>query len=147
MPNASHLAASFEKLQSINCMIRGTLTNDKPIIDVIVQDPVTLNTWTVQALLDTGCTGTVISEDLATQMQLQGQGMRPVTVGSGASSLSESYKLIISLPGHKKTAQLVCGSIPARLGGCDVVIGIELMKLGRFTLDRTKFTLLIPSLK
>ena len=128
-------------------MIRGTLTNDKPIIDVTVQDPVTLNTYTVQALLDTGCTGTVISQHLAAQMQLQGQGMIPVTVGSGTSSPAQSYKLIISLPGHKKTVQLLCGSIPARLGGCDVVIGIELMKNGRFTLDRTKFTLLIPSLK
>lgn len=99
------------------------------------------------ALWDTGATNTVISIELAKKLKLFPTGV-VTTAHAGGASVFNTYIVNVYLPNHVGVVGVEVSEAP--LAGFDMLIGMDIITLGDFTLTnkdgRSCFSFRTPSL-
>jgi predicted aspartyl protease len=88
-----------------------------------------------QALWDTGATGSVISPSVAKALALTPSGTVKVT-HAGGSSMSPTYVVNLWLPNNTGVSGVIVTEFPGH--GCDVLIGMDIMRHGDLSLTHYK---------
>ncbi|MEI6666866.1 MAG: aspartyl protease family protein [Acidobacteriota bacterium] len=104
----------------------------------------------VQALWDTGATGSVITAATAASLHLVPMGV--VTVNhAGGSSLVNTYVVSITLPNQVGVAAVQVSECPDGAGQFDAIIGMDVITLGDLSISnlngQTWMTFRIPSVE
>ena len=119
------------------------------VTSVHVSIPNTETSYQVNAIWDTGATGSVITEKIVKELDLKPTGMSTVNTANG---LTQQYTYIVDivLPnGIQVTDVTVTGAI-GLTAHCDVLIGMDIISLGDFSITHYKgntcMSFRIPSL-
>ncbi|RZK44405.1 MAG: hypothetical protein EOO61_03885 [Hymenobacter sp.] len=123
-------------------MLTGTITNIRPIIAVKFCN--SKFCVTAHAIIDTGASHSLISQLVATSLNLPIHRMGSVRSANGKSAPSSTYVCELELPNHSIRRVMEFGSLPNPLPDLNAVIGMDLLSLGAFTLNQNTFTLTIP---
>jgi predicted aspartyl protease len=103
-----------------------------------------------RAVFDTGAMATCISPDVVSELGLTHMGVTDMTSASGHTETRRVYLVNIQIP---IMAFRVLGvpAVEAQPGGCDVLIGMDLITLGDFSITnvghKTTFSFRVPSQK
>lgn len=101
-----------------------------------------------KAIWDTGATGSVISQKVVDELNLQPSGFIPVH-HAGGCDLSPWYKINIMLPNNVGFSEIKVTQ--AKLASADVLIGMDIISLGDFSITnvngKTTFSFRVPSLE
>lgn len=101
-----------------------------------------------KAIWDTGATGSVISQKVVDELNLQPSGFIPVH-HAGGCDLSPWYKINIMLPNNVGFSEIKVTQ--AKLASADVLIGMDIIRLGDFSITnvngKTTFSFRVPSLE
>jgi hypothetical protein len=107
-----------------------------------------INTTRFRALWDTGATGSVISKNVAAQLALPSAGPKLVYHGGGSHTVN-TYDVNIYLPNNAAIPNVTVSE--GILQGFDVIIGMDIITLGDFSLThvngKTCFSFRMPSIK
>ena len=100
---------------------------------------------TGDALIDTGCSTTAITESLINQLAILPHTKDNVQHADG-SILADAYYVKIGLPGHQRPPFMI-RAIALRDMGIDMLLGMNVIRLGRLVIteNRYSFTLREPS--
>lgn len=102
----------------------------------------------VKAQWDTGATGTCISKEIVSQLELQPTGMINVQTPSGIGTMNK-YMVNLILNNEIKIMNLVVMDSEIGNQGIDVLIGMDIISIGDFAVSnfdgKTQFSFRIPS--
>jgi len=100
---------------------------------------------TVNALIDTGCTTTAISEDLVPHLDIVPHGTEQVQTADGTVE-ANAYYVKVGLPGRRRPPFTI-RAIELREMGTEMLLGMNVIRLGRLliTESRYRFTLEKPT--
>lgn len=121
---------------------------NKIINSVIAINKTTNFSMPAKALWDTGATGTCISKELASKLNLPPTGMQQIQTPSGTAIVNQ-YKMHIVL--NKEVMINNVTVIDSEIGNqnIDILIGMDIISLGDFGIsnfeNRTQFTFRVPS--
>lgn len=100
-----------------------------------------------EAIWDTGASGTVITEKVASDLKLKAIG-KIQCFGVHGSELRDQYLIDIGLPNSVLVQNLMVTSAD-KIPGCDVLIGMDIIAAGDFSVcneaGQTSFSFRIPS--
>jgi len=85
------------------------------------------------AIWDTGATGSVITKAIATSLQLLPTGIAQVSTANGIVA-QNTYTIDIQLPNGVIIAGIVATEVDGLAGGCDALIGMDIITLGDFSI-------------
>lgn len=122
-------------LRSKNGLLR-VLASNVVIMTPFLGDPKLLPVPPLQGgfvgIWDTGASGTVITQNVVQQLQLQPTGQKRVNAANGAYN-ANTYLVNVVLPGdiHVQHVEVTEGQLGA---GADVLIGMDIITLGDFSI-------------
>jgi Aspartyl protease len=96
------------------------------------------------AIWDTGATHSCISHAVVKALKLPASGKRPVK-GVNSSGVASTYFVDLLLPSSVTVAQVEVAAVDV---GCDILIGMDVISLGDFTICNhgvTEFSFSIPA--
>jgi predicted aspartyl protease len=103
---------------------------------------------TIQAIWDTGATGSLIRPEIAVKLNLQSVGKTLMSTPTGKDVPSNVYSINLHLPNH-----VIIPKIPVSEGipnNCDMLIGMDVINLGDFAVTNykghTTFSFRMPSM-
>ena len=126
-------------------MISGTI-NGRPIIRVEIANQVTGQALNLDAVIDTGASHSSVTQYVINTLNPPLYRVAQMTVGNGATGPSNTYWLRLMLPNHANARMMEFATIPHPLNGIHVLLGMDVLSLGTFTLNGNTFTFLVPSL-
>lgn len=103
------------------------------ISDIDIHIPGTIAHSSIKAIWDTGATGSAISKKVAQQLGLIPSGIAKVHTANGIVNQS-TYTIDIGLPNKVLIQGIVATEIDAFTGGCDALIGMDIINLGDFSI-------------
>ena len=89
------------------------------------------------AIWDTGATGSVITKQIALKLGLIATGLSQVSTANGIA-LQNTYTVQIQLLNGITVSNVVVTEVDALSGGCDVLIGMDIITLGDFSITNHK---------
>jgi hypothetical protein len=92
---------------------------------------------TINAIWDTGASGSAISKNVAQHLGLIPTGMAQVNTAAG-SVIQRTYTIDIGLPNNVLIQSITATEIDALTGGCDALIGMDIITLGDFSITNHK---------
>ena len=92
---------------------------------------------TVKAIWDTGATGSVISKDTAQKLGLIQTGFATVHTANGFVN-QRTFTVDIRLPSGLLIQEVLVSEVDALTGGCDALIGMDIITLGDFSITNHK---------
>lgn len=117
------------------------------LVNIVV--PNTKNAFQVKAIWDTGATATVITENVVKSLGLIPTGMSHVNTANGIA-VQNTYIIDVVLPTGITVKDVTVTGAAALSGGCEVLIGMDIIGLGDFSItnykDVTCMSFRIPSL-
>lgn len=105
------------------------------LVDVVV--PNTKNAFHVKAIWDTGATATVITDNVVKSLGLIPTGMSHVNTANGIA-LQNTYIIDVILPNGLKITDVTVTGATALSGGCEVLIGMDVITLGDLSITHYK---------
>lgn len=87
----------------------------------------------INAIWDTGATGSVITKSVATNLNLIPTGLSQVSTANGIA-LQNTYTVNIQLPNGLIIAGVVVTEVDSLSGGCDGLIGMDVITIGDFSI-------------
>lgn len=99
-------------------------------VEIIV--PNTTTAIKVNAIWDTGASATAITQNVVDKLGLQPTGVTNVSTANG-TALQNTYIVDVGLPNKVKVGDLTVTAAAAFSGGCDVLIGMDVIGLGDFS--------------
>jgi hypothetical protein len=100
---------------------------------------------TYKAVWDTGADETLISDKIANDLKLEQNGEVEVRT-LNSRTISKRYNCLMLFDGHNSSINLTPASFPIR-PDFDIIIGMDLISLGIFVLDKGKLSFTIEQLK
>ncbi len=97
---------------------------------------------TVKSLWDTGSTITIICPEIAKYLKLKSEGKEKMTHLKGHGQVN-TYRVNLVIGGYIAIQNMKVVEMPCRNANFDMIIGIDVIKLGTFSLDHgrnMKFT-------
>lgn len=91
------------------------------------------NHATINAIWDTGATGSAITKNVARHLGLIPTGMAQVNTAGGIVP-QLTYTIDIGLPNDVLIQGIIATEIDALAGGCDALIGMDIITLGDFSI-------------
>jgi hypothetical protein len=91
----------------------------------------------VQAIWDTGATGSAITKKIAQGLGLVPTGMSRVHTANGVA-IQSTYTIDIGLPNGVLIQKIIATEVPALSSGCDALIGMDIITLGDFSITNHK---------
>lgn len=129
-------------VKSSNGILRSIVTD----IEVIV--PGTNNNIKINAIWDTGATGSAISKKVAHNLGLIETGMAQVKTANGIAN-QKTYTVDIKLPNNVVIQGVTVTEVDELSGGCDALVGMDIITLGDFSITNHKglscFSFRVPS--
>jgi len=117
------------------------------IVDIVF--PNTTNNCKVKAIWDTGATATVITQNVVNSLGLLPTGMSHVNTANGPT-VQNTYIIDVVLPNGVVVKDVTVTGATALSGGCEVLIGMDIISLGDFSITNHKgitcMSFRIPSL-
>ncbi len=117
------------------------------ILDIV--QPNTNNNFKVKAIWDTGATATVITQSVVNFLGLLPTGMSHVNTANGPT-VQNTYIVDVVLPNGVNVKDITVTGANALSGGCEVLIGMDIISLGDFSVtnykDCTCMSFRIPSM-
>lgn len=113
----------------------GILNQLTTMVNVVV--PNTKNANQVKAIWDTGATASVITENVVKALGLIPTGMSHVHTANGPT-IQSTYIVDIVLPNGLKVRDVTVTGATALSGGCDVLIGMDIIALGDLSITNHK---------
>lgn len=113
----------------------GILNQLTTIVSVVI--PNTKNAFQVKAIWDTGATASVITENVVKSLGLIPTGMSNVHTANGIA-LQPTFIVDIVLPNGLKVRDVTVTGATALSGGCDVLIGMDIIGLGDLSITNYK---------
>lgn len=117
------------------------------ILDIV--QPNTTNNIKVKAIWDTGATATVITQNVVNSLGLLPTGMSHVNTANGPT-VQNTYIVDVVLPNGVNVKDVTVTGANALSGGCEVLIGMDIISLGDFSItnykDSTCMSFRIPSM-
>lgn len=107
------------------------------LIDIVV--PNTNISHHVGAIWDTGATASVITTNIVNKLNLVPTGMTNVITANGPA-LQNTYIVEIVLPNGLVVKDVTVTEIPGLSSGCEVLIGMDIIVLGDFSITNYKGT-------
>jgi len=102
----------------------------------------------INAIWDTGATGSAITKNAVAKLGLAQTGLSMVSTANG-DVLQKTYTIDIGLPNGVIVQGIVATEVDALSGGCDALIGMDIITLGDFSITNhngvTCFSFRIPS--
>jgi predicted aspartyl protease len=115
-------------------------------VEIIV--PNTNTSLKVNAIWDTGASATAITQNVVDKLGLLPTGITNVNTANG-TALQNTYIVDVGLPNQVKVKDVTVTAAAAFSGGCDVLIGMDIIGLGDFSVtnynDETCMSFRIPS--
>jgi hypothetical protein len=87
----------------------------------------------VNAIWDTGATGSVITSNVAKALGLIPTGMAQVHTANGMAT-QNTYTIHIGLPNKALIQDIIATEVNALSSGCDALIGMDVITLGDFSI-------------
>jgi hypothetical protein len=91
----------------------------------------------VNAIWDTGATGSVITSNVAKALGLIPTGMAQVHTANGMAT-QNTYTIHIGLPNMVLIQDIICTEVNALSSGCNALIGMDVITLGDFSITNHK---------
>ncbi len=109
------------------------------ITGAIIEDVTVVGrrTATVNALIDTGCTTTAISEDLVPHLGIVPHGTEQVQTADGTVD-ANAYYVKVGLPGRRHPPFTI-RAIELRDMGMEMLLGMNVIRLGRLLIMETRY--------
>jgi hypothetical protein len=126
-----HLHSSAFTIKSNGGLLRVLIS------DIDVHIPGKLEHYSIKAIWDTGATGSAISKHVAQQLGLIPSGIAEVNTAGGTVNQS-TYTIDIGLPNKVLIQGIVATEIDALTGGCDALIGMDVINLGDLSITNHK---------
>lgn len=108
----------------------------------------TNNLLEIAGIWDTGATGTAITTKVVNDLGLVSTGFAMVSTANGQVP-QKTYSIDVVLPNGLKIQGIVATEVPGLSGGCDALIGMDIISLGDFSITNhngnTCMSLRIPS--
>lgn len=95
------------------------------------------------ALWDTGATETLISKKVVSDLNLDVAGTVELSTINGSLSVNR-YNVRLLLNGYNQAINIIPAEFTHRKE-CDIIIGMDIISLGLFTLDKGEFTFSISN--
>lgn len=92
---------------------------------------------TVNGIWDTGATGSVITLRVINQLGLKSSGVSEVHTTNG-KVLKKTYDISLRLPNNAVVNGIVATEADALSGGCDALIGMDVISIGDFSITNHK---------
>ncbi|HUZ60777.1 MAG TPA: retropepsin-like aspartic protease [Hanamia sp.] len=115
----------------------GILNQLVSLVNVVV--PNTTNTFQVKAIWDTGATATVITDNVVKSLGLVPTGMSNVNTANGLA-VQNTYIIDVVLPTGITVKDVTVTGATALSGGCEVLIGMDIIGLGDLSITNYKGT-------
>lgn len=119
------------------------------ITPIMIISPITKNGIQVNAIWDTGATGTCITHKVVQQLGLVATGKANVNTANGPA-IQSSYIVNGILPNQVQIEGINVLELPALSDGCEVLIGMDIISLGDFSVcnfgGKTVVSFRVPSL-
>lgn len=135
-PTAFTLKSSGGKLNVLSTLIE-------------VYQPNSNNPIRINAIWDTGATGTAITSNVANTLGLVATGVKQVHTANGLV-LQNTYVVNIGLPNKIVIEGIAVTEVPSLSGGCDALVGMDIIGLGDFSITNlngtTCMTFRVPSM-
>lgn len=116
-------------------------------VEIIV--PNTTQGVKVKAIWDTGASATVITQKVVDDLGLKPTGMSHVNTANGPT-VQNTYIVDVGLPNQVKAKDVTVTGAKALSGGCEVLIGMDIISLGDFSVThgdgKTMMSFRIPSM-
>lgn len=116
--------------------------------EVTIHKPGTSDQVKIEAIWDTGATGSAITKKTVASLGLAPTGKSLVSTANG-DVLQNTYTISIGLPNGVIVQGIVATEVDALSGGCDSLIGMDIISLGDFSITNHKgvtcFSFRIPS--
>lgn len=96
-------------------------------------------------LWDTGATATLISKKVINALKLEKKGTSKISTIHGEEN-SDVYEILLLLPKHKKPLKVTVASFDKR-DGFDILIGMDIIQHGKFTLNNGTFDFVMSDYK
>jgi predicted aspartyl protease len=117
------------------------------LVDVIF--PNTKQSFEVKAIWDTGATSSVITKNVVNQLGLLPTGRSHVSTANG-NAIQDTYIIDLALPNKIIVKDVTVTEASALSGGCEVLIGMDIISLGDFSItnykNQTCMSFRIPSM-
>jgi predicted aspartyl protease len=112
------------------------------LLNVLISDiqalvPNNLNGLSIKAIWDTGATGSVITKNVAQQLGLVPTGKSQVHTANG-TAIQNTYTIDIILANSVRIQGIVATEVDALSGGCEALIGMDIITLGDFSITNHK---------
>ena len=105
--------------------------------DVNIHIPGNANSVHVQAIWDTGATGSTISKKTVQQLGLIQTGFAMMHTANGIVN-QRTFTVDIGLPNRLLIQGILVSEVDALVGGCDALIGMDIITLGDFSVTNHK---------
>lgn len=105
----------------------------------VIQTPITIHLpgsnkkMNVTGIWDTGATGTTITKNVAAALGLIASGKAWCHTANG-KALQNTYTIDASFPTGVKIEGIICSEVDALSGGCEALIGMDIITLGDFSI-------------
>lgn len=103
------------------------------ITPVNIHIPNTNTNLSIQAIWDTGATGSAITSAVAQKLGIQPSGVVNVQTANGTVP-QNTYMIDIGLPNNVIIQGIVATEVPALSGGIDALIGMDVIGMGDFSI-------------
>ena len=103
------------------------------ITKVNIHIPNTNTNVSINGIWDTGATGSAITAATAKRLGLLPSGVVNVQTANG-SAFQNTYQIDIGLPNNVVIQGIVATEVPALSGGCDALIGMDVIGMGDFSI-------------
>lgn len=113
----------------------GILNQLISLADIVV--PNTKTAFQVKAIWDTGATATVITDNVVKALGLVPTGMSHVNTANGLA-IQNTYIVDVVLPNGLKVTDVTVTGASALSGGCEVLIGMDIITLGDLSITHYK---------
>ena len=100
---------------------------------VAVIIPGTSKQLEIGAIWDTGATGTAITTKVVKDLGLIPTGQSMVSTANGPAR-QNTYSIDVTLPNNITVSGIVATEVPGLSGGCDALIGMDIITLGDFSI-------------
>lgn len=115
---------------------------------VSIHIPNTDDMIAIEAIWDTGATGSAITSRVVQELGLVPTGVSLVSTANG-QVMQNTYTINIGLPNKVLVGGIVATELDALSGGCDALIGMDIITLGDFSItnhnNNTCFSFRMPS--
>jgi predicted aspartyl protease len=119
----------------VRLVVEGPVDNAQAIIEGVRL--VGRHAATVNALIDTGCITTAISESLVSRLGIVPHGAERVQTADGIVD-ADAYYVKVGLPGARRPPFTI-RAIELREMGLDMLLGMNIIRLGRLLITETRF--------